>query len=202
MALGSTQPLAEMSTRNLPGGKGLTALPPFVSRLSRENVGASTSHSHMGPHGLLQGWLFLLPTRNSWQKRCRGEACCTYLYTECTSSALRIRSRWARNDHSRATLTPTCCFITTISYFTIAWKRPNYYISQPWKRPIAIGKYRPYRLLQTFCKLLEWPIIYILQLHHESLQFFKSQQLGLRQRHCTAYQFMTRDICDAFNLNK
>jgi hypothetical protein len=47
MALGSTQSLTEMSTRNLPGGKGrparradnLTA----VSRLSRQNVGASTS---------------------------------------------------------------------------------------------------------------------------------------------------------------
>jgi hypothetical protein len=36
MALGSTQPLTEMSTRNLSGGKGWpTTLPPFVSRLSR-----------------------------------------------------------------------------------------------------------------------------------------------------------------------
>jgi hypothetical protein len=47
MALGSTLPLAEMSTRNLPGGKvGLrvrqATLPPSVNRLSRENVGAST----------------------------------------------------------------------------------------------------------------------------------------------------------------
>jgi hypothetical protein len=60
MALGSTQPLTEMSTKNLPGVKGgirvrLTNLPPSVSRRSRENVGASTSHNTMGLHGLLQG---------------------------------------------------------------------------------------------------------------------------------------------------
>jgi hypothetical protein len=30
-----------------------------VSRLPRENVGASTSHSPVGLHGLLQGWLYL-----------------------------------------------------------------------------------------------------------------------------------------------
>jgi hypothetical protein len=44
MALGSTQPLAEMSTRNLPGGEGvkssrrlgLATSPPSVSRLSRK----------------------------------------------------------------------------------------------------------------------------------------------------------------------
>jgi hypothetical protein len=60
MALGSTQTLTEMSTRSLPGGKGrpageLTTSPPSVSRLSRENVGASTSHNSMGLHHLLQG---------------------------------------------------------------------------------------------------------------------------------------------------
>jgi hypothetical protein len=33
----------------------LTTLPPSVSRLYRENVGASTSHNPMGLHGLLQG---------------------------------------------------------------------------------------------------------------------------------------------------
>jgi hypothetical protein len=37
MAPGSTQPLTEMSTRNLPGGKGrLTTSPPSMSRLSRK----------------------------------------------------------------------------------------------------------------------------------------------------------------------
>jgi hypothetical protein len=33
-------------------------LPPSVSRLSRENVRASTSHNRMGLHGLLQGQLY------------------------------------------------------------------------------------------------------------------------------------------------
>jgi hypothetical protein len=32
----------------------LTNLPPSLSRLSRQNVGASTSHNPMGLHGLLQ----------------------------------------------------------------------------------------------------------------------------------------------------
>jgi hypothetical protein len=59
MALGSTHPLTEMSTRSLPGGKGgrlvrLTTLQPSVSHFV-ENVGASTSHNPMGLHGLLQG---------------------------------------------------------------------------------------------------------------------------------------------------
>jgi hypothetical protein len=61
MALGSTQPLTEMSTRNLPGGvKGgwrirLATLPPSVSRLSGQNVGALTSHNPMGLNDLLHG---------------------------------------------------------------------------------------------------------------------------------------------------
>jgi hypothetical protein len=56
IALGSTQPLTEMSTKNLPGGKkrrraGLTTLPHSMSRMS-ENVGASTSHNPKSLHGL------------------------------------------------------------------------------------------------------------------------------------------------------
>jgi hypothetical protein len=54
MSLGSTQPLTEMSTRKLPGGKkrlGLTTLPPSMSPMS-ENVGAWTSRNPKGLHGL------------------------------------------------------------------------------------------------------------------------------------------------------
>jgi hypothetical protein len=56
VALGLTQPLTERSTRKFRGGKrrrhvGLTSLPPSVSRMS-ENVGASTSHSPKGLHGM------------------------------------------------------------------------------------------------------------------------------------------------------
>jgi hypothetical protein len=54
MALGSTQPVTEMSTTNLPAGKGrpvreaVTTSSLFVSRLSRKHVGASTSYNPQG----------------------------------------------------------------------------------------------------------------------------------------------------------
>jgi hypothetical protein len=59
MALGLTQPLTEMSTRNLPGGKGRPArkadiLTAILWDDCLENVGASTSHNPMRLHGLLQ----------------------------------------------------------------------------------------------------------------------------------------------------
>jgi hypothetical protein len=62
MALGSTQPLTEISTRNFSRGKsgghvGLTTLPPSMGRLSREVVEASTPENPMGLHGPLQGQL-------------------------------------------------------------------------------------------------------------------------------------------------
>jgi hypothetical protein len=66
MILGSTQPLTEMSTRNLPGVKRgrrvrLKTLPSSVSRLCRENVGASMSHNLIGLQDLLQGYLTPFP---------------------------------------------------------------------------------------------------------------------------------------------
>jgi hypothetical protein len=60
MTPGLTQPLTEMSTRNLPGSKGHPALK--ADNLTAicepdypENVGALTSHNSMGLHILLQG---------------------------------------------------------------------------------------------------------------------------------------------------
>jgi hypothetical protein len=64
MTLGSPQPLTKMNTRSLSGDKvrlrlRLTTLPPSVSRLSRQNVGTSTSHNPMGLHGLLHGCMYV-----------------------------------------------------------------------------------------------------------------------------------------------
>jgi hypothetical protein len=60
---GRTQPLTEMSTRNLPGSKGQPARKawqPYRHLWADclEDVGASTSHNHMGLHCLLQGQLY------------------------------------------------------------------------------------------------------------------------------------------------
>jgi hypothetical protein len=54
MTLGSTQPLTEMSTRNLPGGKGRPARQadnsaPSVSRLSKKCGNLDVSHTYGSP---------------------------------------------------------------------------------------------------------------------------------------------------------
>jgi hypothetical protein len=60
MALGSTQPLTEMSTRNLPGGKGRPArkadnITAICEPIAIEDMGASSFHNPMGFYDLLQG---------------------------------------------------------------------------------------------------------------------------------------------------
>jgi hypothetical protein len=66
MTLGLTQPLTEMSTRNILGMKGDRpvlkadnfAICVCVDCL--DDVGASTSHNPIGLHGLLQGSLYFI----------------------------------------------------------------------------------------------------------------------------------------------
>jgi hypothetical protein len=59
MALGSTQPLTEISTRNLPGGKGRPArkadLTAICEPICLENVGTPTSQNPLSLHGLSEG---------------------------------------------------------------------------------------------------------------------------------------------------
>jgi hypothetical protein len=52
MALGLTQPLTGMSTRDLPGGKGRPARK--ADSLTANYMGTSTSHNPVGPYALLQ----------------------------------------------------------------------------------------------------------------------------------------------------
>jgi hypothetical protein len=61
--MASTQPLTEMSTRNILGGKGRPArkannLTHLLWADCLENVGTSKSHNPMGLHGLLQGYFY------------------------------------------------------------------------------------------------------------------------------------------------
>jgi hypothetical protein len=62
MALGSTKPVTEMSTRNLPGDKSgrrlISESHPHLWADCLEYVGASTAHNPMGLHALLQGQFF------------------------------------------------------------------------------------------------------------------------------------------------
>jgi hypothetical protein len=59
MALGSTQPLTERSTRNLPVGKGRPARKDDITADGLEYVGVSTSHNPTCLHCLLQRKLYL-----------------------------------------------------------------------------------------------------------------------------------------------
>jgi hypothetical protein len=66
MALGSTQPLTEMSTRNLPTGKGRPARKANnLTAICKQSVykmwEASMSHNPMGLHGQGQLLPFLIP---------------------------------------------------------------------------------------------------------------------------------------------
>jgi hypothetical protein len=101
MALGSTQPLPEMSTRNFLGGgvRGgwrvrLTTLPLSVSRLSKGNVGPLTSHNPVGLHSL-----------------CTGIPLPFFLYI---SQMKRIGSKWYQKDYNTVSyssyLHVTICF--------------------------------------------------------------------------------------------
>jgi hypothetical protein len=77
------------------GGKGRPArkadnLPPSVSRLSRENVAASTSHNCMGLHGPLQGYLYLLFTFLRNVGRCTVFMCKLFVEFHLHSPAVTI----------------------------------------------------------------------------------------------------------------
>jgi hypothetical protein len=64
MALGSTQDLTEMSTRNLPGGKGRPARKAEnLCAVCLENMEASTFHNPMGLDACYKdGFTLFLPT--------------------------------------------------------------------------------------------------------------------------------------------
>jgi hypothetical protein len=54
MTLGSTEPPTEMSTRNLPAGRGRPARKADNLVDCLDSVGSWTSHNPIGLHGLLQ----------------------------------------------------------------------------------------------------------------------------------------------------
>jgi hypothetical protein len=89
MALGSTQPLTEMSTKNLPGGKGRPAREADHLTAICE-MEASTPHNPMALHRLLQRQFYLSP----------------YLYhqVECFNANFVTNFQFASNIHGYCTL--------------------------------------------------------------------------------------------------
>jgi hypothetical protein len=74
MALGSTQPLTEMSTRNLPGDKKRPArragnFAAIYEPIVTQNMGASTTRNPKGLHGLYRDSFTLLRLFDSGQEK-------------------------------------------------------------------------------------------------------------------------------------